>query len=260
MVIYASKTAFTKKDAAGKLVKDRDYRISYLNNYSAGTATVVITGIGNYHGTLKKKFKILPFDVKADGGKRIKVDPIGNVRYTKGGAKPYVVITHWTSWGETIGLSPETDYTLSYKKNKKPGTATVTIKFKGDFKGTLTQNFNVTLSDISSLETYSQYVFAKPTPGLSDPKIAVYDTNRKKLTPGTDYKKKISYVYVNKTTVSRYKNPKKKSKGCENVSVSAGSEVSPLDIIPAGTEIKAIITGKGNYTGTKTVTFKVMSK
>ena len=260
MIIYASKADFTAKNAAGKLEKDKDYRVSYLNNYKAGTATIVITGIGNYRGTIKKHFKILPFDINADGGKRIKVDAIGDVPYTKGGAKPYVVITHWTSWGETIGLTKGTDYTLSYKKNKKPGNATVTIKFKGDFKGSLTQDFKVVLSDISSLEASANYVYAKTTPGLTAPVIAVYDKNRKKLTAGTDYSKKITYVYAGKTTVHRYKNPKKKSKGLEDVSVSAGSEVSPLDIIPAGTTIKAIITGKGNYTGTMTVTFRVISK
>ena len=40
------------------LVKDRDYTVSYSNNVKPGTATVTITGIGNYAGTLTKTFEI----------------------------------------------------------------------------------------------------------------------------------------------------------------------------------------------------------
>ena len=40
------------------LKKDTDYTVSYKNNKNAGTATVTITGIGYYDGTIKKTFKI----------------------------------------------------------------------------------------------------------------------------------------------------------------------------------------------------------
>ena len=43
-----------------KLVANRDYKISYKNNKKIGTGTVVITGKGNYTGTFKKSFKIVP--------------------------------------------------------------------------------------------------------------------------------------------------------------------------------------------------------
>ena len=42
------------------LVKNTDYKISYSKNKSVGTATVKITGIGAYEGTLTKTFKINP--------------------------------------------------------------------------------------------------------------------------------------------------------------------------------------------------------
>ena len=38
--------------------KDVDYTVSYSNNTNAGTATVKITGIRNFHGTITKTFKI----------------------------------------------------------------------------------------------------------------------------------------------------------------------------------------------------------
>lgn len=41
------------------LKKNRDYRISYQNNKKKGTAAVIIKGIGNYTGSVKKSFKIV---------------------------------------------------------------------------------------------------------------------------------------------------------------------------------------------------------
>jgi len=42
------------------LTRTRDYTVSYVRNTNAGTATAIITGKGNYTGTLKKTFKIVP--------------------------------------------------------------------------------------------------------------------------------------------------------------------------------------------------------
>ncbi len=51
------------------LVKDKDYTVTFKNNDSVGTATAVITGIGNYSGTVEKRFQIRePFgDVDMNG-------------------------------------------------------------------------------------------------------------------------------------------------------------------------------------------------
>ena len=40
------------------LEKNKDYTVKYSNNKSVGTATIAITGKGNYTGTIQKKFKI----------------------------------------------------------------------------------------------------------------------------------------------------------------------------------------------------------
>ena len=42
----------------GTLVKGTDYTVSYSDNTQVGDATVTVTGIGNYTGTVKKTFKI----------------------------------------------------------------------------------------------------------------------------------------------------------------------------------------------------------
>ena len=40
------------------LTNGMDYQVSYRDNIHAGTATIIITGQGNYQGTLEKKFRI----------------------------------------------------------------------------------------------------------------------------------------------------------------------------------------------------------
>jgi gliding motility-associated-like protein len=45
-------------DGSKKLIKEVDYTLSYANNTNAGTATVTISGIGIYSGTISKTFRI----------------------------------------------------------------------------------------------------------------------------------------------------------------------------------------------------------
>ena len=53
-----------RKDGTSvSLVAGTDYTISYKNNISAGTAQVIVTGLGEYAGSLTEDFKILPIDV-----------------------------------------------------------------------------------------------------------------------------------------------------------------------------------------------------
>ena len=50
--------AVTIKDGSKKLVKGTDYTVAYSNNTKAGKASVTITGIGAYKGTVTKTFLI----------------------------------------------------------------------------------------------------------------------------------------------------------------------------------------------------------
>lgn len=42
------------------LTNGEDYTVTYSNNKKVGTATITVTGIGNYYGNIKKTFKINP--------------------------------------------------------------------------------------------------------------------------------------------------------------------------------------------------------
>ncbi|MCC8076160.1 MAG: phage tail-type lysozyme domain-containing protein [Clostridiales bacterium] len=60
------------------LTKGTDYTLSYSSNKSVGTATITIKGTGNYTGTVKKTFKIVPkkvsnLKVKSSSSKKITV-------------------------------------------------------------------------------------------------------------------------------------------------------------------------------------------
>ena len=48
------------KDVNTKLQKNIDYKLTYKNNKKIGKAKVIIEGIGNYTGTVRKTFKIVP--------------------------------------------------------------------------------------------------------------------------------------------------------------------------------------------------------
>ena len=61
---YPVKPKPTLKIGGEKLVRDRDYYVTYHNNDQAGTATVSLTGIGNYKGTTSRVFTL----VKPAGG------------------------------------------------------------------------------------------------------------------------------------------------------------------------------------------------
>lgn len=56
----AVKPAVTVKNGDQVLKNGTDYKLSYKNNKKIGTAAVVVTGMGNYNGSAKLSFKIVP--------------------------------------------------------------------------------------------------------------------------------------------------------------------------------------------------------
>lgn len=56
----AVKPAVTVKNGDEILKNGTDYKLAYKNNKKIGTAAVVVTGMGNYNGSAKLSFKIVP--------------------------------------------------------------------------------------------------------------------------------------------------------------------------------------------------------
>ncbi|NTU88850.1 MAG: cell wall-binding repeat-containing protein, partial [Actinobacteria bacterium] len=130
----AFEPALTVTDGETVLVQDVDYTVAYSDNTEAGTATVTITGMGNYVGTAQATFSIAakPFSDKTV------VATIDDQIWTGLAIEPAVSVTD----GETV-LVQDVDYTVSYTDNIEAGTATATITGIGNYSGTLQANFSI---------------------------------------------------------------------------------------------------------------------
>ena len=121
------------------LLQDKDYEIVYFDNFDAGTASIVIYGIGDYIGELKKNFTIAPASIND-----AEIKSIADQTYEGTAITPDISAVY----GEYI-LVKDTDYTLTYTNNINTGTATVTVSAKGNFDGEITFEFVINAADIS---------------------------------------------------------------------------------------------------------------
>ncbi len=105
-----------------KLVYGTDYSVSYKNNINAGTAKIIITGKGNFTGSVEKTFTILNPDsyVSITGAKYSGVNK--SYSYTGLAITPAVTVKVGTKT-----LVKDVDYTVSYENNVYSGTAKITI-------------------------------------------------------------------------------------------------------------------------------------
>ena len=116
------------------LVENRDYKLTYENNSKIGTATVKITGIGNYTGEVIKEFQIESADIS-----KCKIDlDRESYPYEVTAIKPKITIKK----GEYT-LNEENDYIISYSNNNAIGKGKITITGKGNFKGIYNQTFDI---------------------------------------------------------------------------------------------------------------------
>ena len=269
-----------------ELVKDTDYTVSYSNNKNVGTATISITGIGDYTGTITKNFNIVARDISDTT-----IGSIPNQTYTGNSISALPVITY-----NGATLTKGTDYTLTYSNNVNAGTGTVTITGKGNFKGTTSKTFSISaraMSDTSVANVSSQTYTGN---GISPLPTITY--NNKTLKKDTDYT--LSYSNnINAGTATITITGKGNFTGTtsKTFSISAramsdtsvanissqtytGNVISPLptitynnktlkkdtdytlsysDNINAGTAT-ITITGKGNFTGMTSMTFIITQK
>lgn len=267
-----------------------DYTYTISGNDKVGTAKVIIVGQGNYTGSIERTFQVkdslknsfvsyiikdydytgsiinpiltvksgtktcvLNRDYKIVGGDKINA---GTYSFSLVGMGDYggefytgtytIKPKNISSYDTTVSLPDsviydgkkvepyvsvvtagrtlvkDVDYSISYLNNDKIGIATVFIYGKGNYTGSVYKTFKILGKSIETASaTLSNYSYSYT--GLEHkPTVTVYD-GTKRLTSGVDY------------TVE-YKN----NKNCGSASV--------------------IITGKGSYYGTKTLTFDIIGK
>ena len=217
-VVYAGTT----------LKKDKDYTVQYRNNINVGTmtATAVISGMGDYTGSVKKNFTINKKDLSDP---TIKVTA-SDVTYAYGSnvSSPVITVTDTASGKELTGGTYGTDYTISYPtRPTEVGdnySFTITAKADSNYTGTATGTYRVLPLDVSQS---AQVTLAQTE----------YEYN------GEAFKPAVTAVVVNGITLETGKD----------------YAVDYKDTINAGDKAKVIVTFKGNYTGSVTSYFTITS-
>lgn len=228
----------TMDKGATTLREGTDYTLSYDTNTKAGKGTIIITGMGGYTGTVKKTFTIQPVNM-TDTEQDIRIEfnsGRAEAAYAVSGAKPAVIVY----CGETE-LIPGTDYTVSYKNNKKTANASdkkapaVTVKGKGNYKGTKSQTFSILAKDLTDSDiTVSAPDKVYNAKGKHQSAPVITDGDGKKLKAGRDYK--ILGYYVN------------------------GEELPAVKDIPVGTEVTIKIQGSGSYQKETETTYRIVQR
>jgi len=215
-------------DGKGKnLVYLEDYTIEYPDQIKNGSGKVKIIGINDYTGTITKTFKINKIDINSLLN-TIYVD--GEVYYTKNGAKANVQII---DQGNELVLGK--DYTLSFKnQNKAAGNmATVTIKGKGNYTGTVTKEYVIVKSELTTENISVNSVLYSKSKNAWKASVTVTDTSGKKLSKDKDY----TLTYVN----------------------ADGNEITDTTL-PAGTAVKVKVEGINNYYGNGEVSYIIAAE
>lgn len=145
------------------LKKGADYTVSYeASRTKAGTHKVTITGIGNFTGAVTCDYTITRRPLSSFSAK------LSTTVYRANNTKRTPSVTVYGRMNhKDVTLKRDRDYTVTYRNNVKPGTATVTIAGKGNFKGTKTLSFRLTsayeaalYSKIANQGSATKYIIA----------------------------------------------------------------------------------------------------
>ena len=198
-----------------------------MGNDGPGTAIAYINGKGTYNGLIILNFTIKKANAKTKDLSKAKVTISGDaIHYEKRVEMPPVTV-------ELDGkvLTKSVDFIVTFRGSVGAKTGTLVITGKGDYTGVIEKPVNVVYKDTTNTEQpkdISGYTVGiggdtfTYTGSEIKPKVQV-SSETETLKEGTDY------------TVS-YKN---------NIEVGTAT---------------AVVKGKGNYTGTLTITFKIVKK
>lgn len=221
---------FTVKIGKEYLIADRDFKVIYRDAKAAGTATMMLKGIGAYSGTKAVTFQITGYRITQRNLSVISgFEP--TLAYTgeaikQGGMKLQVAIPD-----ETRPLVYGLDYKLSYKNNVNKGTATVTVMAlpKSGLIGNVVMRYKIAEVDLNSSDvTGTDGIFTaeynKVGVTINDQILMSY--RGRKLVEGRDY----SVTYKNNKVVA-----------------TADKGKAPT----------AVVKGKGNFKGIIEICFNI---
>ena len=273
------------------LTEGTDYTVSYSGNTNVGTASVIITGKGNFKGSRTETFEITRIPVSKATSASISGEVYDGQKHLP---KPSL-----TYAGKA--LVEGKNYTLSYKNNVNFGTAEITVTGTGVFEGTKTINFKIFQASVAKAtveeiqdKVYNGKAYA-PNPTVT--------RDGRTLRKGTDYtiayennlnagtaivtiegkgnyvgsiKKKFTIaprsIAKNSSVITMYGIPTQVYNGKARTPV-------PVVLLNGETELKkgkhfnvtyennvdkgtakATVTGIGNFTGTRNLSFKIVDE
>lgn len=123
------------------LTEGTDYKAEYVNNTEKGTATVIISGIGNYSGVVTQNFNIVKNSVY---GFTVFSETQMTATYNGTPLTPEMEVYFGTE-----RLTEGVDYTVTLKNNTNAGTATVTVRGMGRFEGERSYDFTILPCEIT---------------------------------------------------------------------------------------------------------------
>lgn len=209
-----------------------DYTVVYANNTAVGSnkATVTVTAKNsNFTGSKTAKFSI-----SKESLAKATVTGVTELTYTgkalehkDANGKCLIVVKNQA--GVTI---PASNYTVTYKNNTNVGKATVTIKANTDsiYAGSKAVSFKINPAELSSIMA------------IKDGTLYEKTYTGSKLTYTS---KELKNVFTESTT--------------GKVIAASSYKITYKDNINAGTATM-VVTGKGNYTGTKEYSFTINKK
>ena len=244
-----------------------DYEIAYKNNVKTGKASIVLTGIHGYTGSITKTFTIEPYDIaknsltyeaESGSGENLETRPAfeaelltEEAEYDKAGVKPEVAVTF-----KGVALKEGTDYKVSYENNysvsdestqKAPA---VIITGKGLFTGSVTKTFTITEKNIAKVNMTAKDVTFRNRQGFCFVEPVLTDESGRRLKAGSDYESELIYTYAEDVVLY------------DGTVRLAGEPVLDTDIPTPGELKDAKITvtakGTGNYTGEISATYAIL--
>ncbi len=256
------------RDESGQLLeKGADYEITYLNHTEPGRAVAIFTGKGGFEGSVKKNFKILPYDISENKQTYTFTDGSGQnqiisafqtkvmqneIIYDKAGAEPAVQVTF-----KGRELTEGVDYTLKYDNNDRVTTGdtkekpTVIITGKGDFSGSISESFTIIPKELSEVTISVRDVKFRNKKGFCFIEPELKEKNGRRLMKGIDYSEELVYTYGTDAVLQ------------DGTIRFSGEEVKENDIPTAGELEDAVIVvtafGKGNYTGSYSASYRILN-
>ena len=216
----AKKPNVTVKDGEKVLTLNTDYTVSYTNNVNAGTATVTITGKGNYTGSVSKNFTI------NKASRDVTFNPY---HFTRTFGDPDFTIVPTTSGGGILSYSSN-DISIA-----TVNSSTGKVHIVGVGKVRITARLSGSSNYRPASDWYEVTVVAKEVAATMIGEIAEQTYTGSPLTPA---------VVV--------------TDGDATLTEETDYTVEYTNNTETG-EATVTITGKGNYTGTASTTFTIVA-